>query len=171
MAVPLSSEDIYDGGYYESLCEGTRRSAATVVPILMELFRPQSVIDVGCGLGLWLAAFQEHGVSEVLGVDGAWVARNQRAVAVAARAQTTQPLAGQIAVVCLEVADAAGDSGTPLVETLTELAPVIVFSAAIPSQGGNGHVNERWPSYWSDLFARSGFGCLDLLRPRFSTRG
>jgi hypothetical protein len=44
-----------------------------------------------------------------------------------------------------------------------------VFSAAIPFQRGQGHVNERWPSYWSERFAVQGFACIDALRERFWT--
>jgi hypothetical protein len=41
----------------------------------------------------------------------------------------------------------------------------VLFSAAIPKQGGAGHVNERWPSYWAQLFAARGYRAIDLVRP------
>jgi len=41
----------------------------------------------------------------------------------------------------------------------------VLFSAAIPFQGGAGHVNERWPSYWAGLFARHAFVAIDVVRP------
>ncbi|MGH9830080.1 MAG: hypothetical protein ACREDR_43265, partial [Blastocatellia bacterium] len=47
----------------------------------------------------------------------------------------------------------------------TGSAPLILFSAAIPGQQGQGHVNERWPSYWRRLFARHAFSMLDPIRP------
>ena len=47
---------------------------------------------------------------------------------------------------------------------LTKLAPVVLFSAAIPFQGGTNHVNEQWPQYWADLFARHGFDAIDCIR-------
>src|SRR6185437_16419734 len=43
---------------------------------------------------------------------------------------------------------------------------VVLFSAAIPGQGGHHHVNEQFPDYWSAHFARHGFRPLDLIRPR-----
>jgi hypothetical protein len=52
------------------------------------------------------------------------------------------------------------------VRLLTEAAPVILFSAALPGQGGTHHVNERWPGYWRDWFAGRGFVRLDPIRPR-----
>jgi hypothetical protein len=42
---------------------------------------------------------------------------------------------------------------------------VVLFSAAIPGQGGTGHVNEQWPKYWRQLFAARGFRLLDPIRP------
>jgi len=43
---------------------------------------------------------------------------------------------------------------------------VVVFSAAIPFQQGDGHINEQWPSFWSNLFAAHGYDCLPDLRHR-----
>ena len=33
----------------------------------------------------------------------------------------------------------------------------VIFSAAIPGQGGTGHLNEQFPAYWSKLFNENGF--------------
>lgn len=67
----------------------------------------------------------------------------------------------------LEVAEhlpaAAADH---FVASLTRLASVILFSAAIPDQGGEGHLNEQWPDYWVERFAAHGFGVADVLRSR-----
>jgi hypothetical protein len=50
---------------------------------------------------------------------------------------------------------------------LCELAPVVLFSAAVPGQGGHGHVNEQWPAYWVERFSSLGFHCSGALRWRF----
>ena len=68
--------------------------------------------------------------------------------------------------VCLEVAEHLPESSaSDLVRTLTTLAPIVLFSAAIPGQGGVGHINERWPSYWKSRFEEHGFQRLDPIRP------
>lgn len=41
-----------------------------VVPLVLQLIQPRSVVDVGCGLGAWLRVFQEAGISDIQGVDG-----------------------------------------------------------------------------------------------------
>lgn len=50
---------------------------------------------------------------------------------------------------------------------LCALAPVVLFSAAAPGQGGLGHVNEQWPAYWVERFERHGYRCSGALRWRF----
>jgi len=68
-------------------------------------------------------------------------------------------------VVSLEVAEhLPANSADTFVETLTKLAPVILFSAAIPFQGGSNHQNERWPDYWAEKFSRHGYCIIDCLR-------
>jgi hypothetical protein len=52
------------------------------------------------------------------------------------------------------------------VEDLTRHGSLVMFSAAIPSQGGENHLNEQWPSYWADLFAAKGYVAVDCLRRR-----
>ncbi|HEU4929160.1 MAG TPA: hypothetical protein VFU38_04970, partial [Candidatus Krumholzibacteria bacterium] len=42
------------------------------------------------------------------------------------------------------------------VDMLTRLAPVVVFTAATPGQGGNDHVNEQPHEYWIEKFASRG---------------
>jgi hypothetical protein len=109
----------------------------------------------------------------VTGIDGAYVDKSQlsipqssfldRDLEVPIVLNRTFDLA-----VCLEVAEhLSARRASSFVEDLTRLASVIVFSAAIPFQGGRHHVNERWGSYWHDLFLSRGFAAIDCLRPRF----
>ena len=68
--------DHYSEDFFRLLQEGSRRSAETIVPIVMYLGgRFRSVVDIGCGLGTWLRVFQQHGVDDVLGIDGDYVDR------------------------------------------------------------------------------------------------
>lgn len=170
--IPSAPEVPYGAGFFEALAEGTRRSAAIVAPVLIEMFRPGSVVDVGCGTGLWLSAFHQHGVADVCGVDGPWVPRAELQIPAALfhPHDLTRPLElGRRfdLALCLEVAEhLPPEAAQPLVESLTRLAPTVVFSAAIPFQRGDGHINEQWPSFWSDLFAAHGYGCLADLRHR-----
>src|SRR5690606_20115680 len=69
----------YTAGFFGKHRVGSRRSAGIVIPLLFEQLAPMqvsSVVDVGCGVGTWLAAFQEAGVRDVQGLDGEYVARS-----------------------------------------------------------------------------------------------
>ena len=55
--------------------EANRASAHLILSLLFELFRPRSVLDVGCGIGTWLAVAQKLGVKDIAGVDGEWLDR------------------------------------------------------------------------------------------------
>jgi 2-polyprenyl-3-methyl-5-hydroxy-6-metoxy-1,4-benzoquinol methylase len=67
----------YPGRFFEGLSEGARSSATEIVPLILELVHPGSVIDVGCGLGTWLSVFEEHGIDDILGLDGDYVDRTR----------------------------------------------------------------------------------------------
>jgi hypothetical protein len=160
----------YGPEFYRALSDGTRRSAAIVVPALMRLLAPASVVDFGCGSGAWLDAFRRRGVVDILGLDGPWLGAAEREIpeALFQAQDLAQPVVLQRrfdVALCLEVAEHLPEAAAPqLVQSLTRAAPVVIFSAAIPAQGGTDHVNEQWPSYWVRLFEAHGYGCLAGLR-------
>ena len=138
--------------------------------MLHERFQPQSVVDLGCGGGQWAAAFLALGTPDVIGIDGPWVPA-EALVLPEDRFEVRdlsdpQPLARTFDLaLCLEVAEHLPHDVAPrLVHLLARAAPVVVFSAAIPGQGGDGHVNEQPASYWADLFAAEGLACHTDLR-------
>ena len=71
---------IYTPAYYGTFQSTSRSSAQVIVPYVMEWFSPSSVIDLGCGMGEWLAIFQSAGVREIQGIDGDYIDRNQLAI-------------------------------------------------------------------------------------------
>lgn len=171
----ISRDDLgrtYDDAFFHEYGGEARTSAEVVVPIVIDLLHPASVLDVGCGRGEWLAVFRDHGVDDVLGVDGPHVALADVAIP---RDQFRQrDLAEPLDLdrrfdlaMSLEVAEHLDAShGPALVAALVAHAPAVLFSAAVPFQGGAGHVNERWPSYWAAQFAEHGYVALDVVRPR-----
>lgn len=160
----------YPDSFYEKHQEGSVRSARVIVPMVLELVRPQSVVDVGCGLGAWLSVFGENGVEDFLGFDGSHITR-ERLIIPQVRFATrdlTKPFSLDRKfdlVVSAEVAEHLPPEAAPgFVASLTELGPVVLFSAAIPYQGGSGHLNEQWPEYWIHLFKQKNFEVIDCLR-------
>ncbi|MGC9217634.1 class I SAM-dependent methyltransferase [Acidithiobacillus sp.] len=162
---------IYTDSFFAGQLSGTKSSATTVVPIITELFDPKSVVDVGCGAGVWLAEFHRRGV-DTHGIDGDYVNREMLQIPQDKFLphDLTKPLElGRTfdMAVSLEVAEhLPPESAEQFVALLTSLAPVVVFSAAIPGQGGVNHVNEQWQSYWAALFGKCGYAAVDCIRPR-----
>ncbi len=146
-------------------------SAAVMVPMLLELAEVGTVLDVGCGVGAWLAAFADRGVS-VTGVDQGDIPDAMLMIdsCHVIRRDLSLPLdLGRKfdLVISLEVAEhLPAVVGDVFVDSLVRHGDMILFSAAIPSQGGYHHLNERWQSYWASLFRDRGYLAFDILRPR-----
>ncbi len=167
----MNSKKLYDREFYNYQAESSYRSAKVVVPLLLrEVIRPESVVDVGCGVGAWPAVFREHGVERYLGLDGESVDRSMLLIPeerfrVLDLSRPFRLAESFDLAVSLELAEhLPPESAKGFVESITRLAPVILFSAAVPLQGGLHHINEQWPEYWEDLFSRHGFTMLDPLR-------
>lgn len=145
-----------------------------IVPILIKMFSPKSVVDVGCGLGTFLHVFKENGVTDVLGIDGPWVNKELVSQHIPLDCFLEKNLEEEITIdrrfdmaICLEVAEHLHkDYASALVSNLTDLSDIVVFSAAIPCQGGQNHINEQWLTYWEELFNTYGYALYDILRPQ-----
>lgn len=170
IATPLSQ---YGRQFYEKQKEGSRSSAMAILPILFDIIRtPKSVIDVGCGVGTWLSACMEFGVKNIVGVDGPWVDQAQLQIPIQNFHQFD--LSKEFVIpgkydlaISFETAEHLSSRIAPsFVNSLTQLSNVVLFSAAIPGQGGESHVNEQWPSFWGELFKAKGFCMLDPLRKK-----
>jgi SAM-dependent methyltransferase len=142
-----------------------------VIPLINKLVQPNSVLDVGCGVGTWLAEWERQGVTDIVGLDGDYVDRT--ALQIDPGKFTPTDLAKNFSlrrtfdlVECLEVAEHLHEScADKFIECLTTHGDIVLFSAAIPGQGGTHHVNEQWPSYWAERFFRAGFRLYDVIRP------
>jgi SAM-dependent methyltransferase len=167
----------YTTQFYDIIRDGSRRSAEVMAPIVVRLIQPRSIVDVGCGDGTWLSVFAKMGCVDILGIDGDYVDRHslqipneQFRAANLSRALTvsrTFDLA-----MSLEVAEhLPPKSAEGFIAGLTKLAPVVLFSAAIPFQGGTDHVNEQWPQYWANLFEKHGFDAIDCIRSEIWDNG
>ncbi len=149
-----------------------RESARKILGFVFDYTRPRSVVDVGCGLGTWLSVCQELGVADVRGIEGQWldVAQlliDRELVATFDLEQTFSLHRKFDMAICLEVAEHLSESAAQLfISSLTAHSDIILFSAAIPHQGGHHHVNEQFLEHWNDHFGRHGFKPVDFIRPR-----
>lgn len=143
------------------------------MPIINGLLQPKSVIDIGCGIGTFLYAFKELGVSNVLGIDGKWTNKQLLSKYLEIEEFQEADLSEFVQLekeydlaVCLEVAEHIDEKyAENLVKTLIHSSKVILFSAAIPYQSGQHHINEQWPTYWEKKFLKHDFYFNDIIRP------
>lgn len=169
----MSQSAHYPANFYRRRNDRSAQAAERILSRLTGILpRIDSVTDYGCGVGTWLAAAREiFGASDLKGFEGPWLdpgmlvidesefehcdlARNARPT------ERTSDLS-----LCLEVAEhLPADVGDELIRILTRTSDIILFSAAIPNQGGKGHVNEQWPDYWIERFTAQGFVSLAPLR-------
>lgn len=163
--------NIYGKQFYIEQREGSLSSAREILPLVLELINPKSVIDIGCGIGTWLSVCKEYGIKEIKGVDGPWVNKNMLMIPedTFIRADFTKPFEfGRVydLAISTEVAEHIPQKyESVFFDSLTRMAPVILFSADIPHGGGHGHVNEQWQDYWRKLFDDRGYAAFDLIRP------
>ena len=166
-----SSMHVYDRAYYEYINGGSTRSAEAVLPTVARHFPVRSVADFGAGQGAWLSVWQRMGVSDIRALDGSYV--DPAALLVSQDAFVPVDLARPVRlgrtfdlVQSLEVAEHLPASAAgQFVDNLVAHSSVVLFSAAVPGQGGECHVNEQPYRYWRALFAARDYAMLDVIRP------
>ncbi len=164
---------VYPSNWHDFYGDQTGHSANTIVSHVLSLFPTKSAIEVGCGNAHWMAACVAQGVADYLVTDGPW---NDRAGLIVDQDRFLEvnldhpPKLGRHfdLAICLEVAEHVdGEYADNVVTFLTEAADIVLFGAAIPFQGGYGHINEQWPSYWRARFEALGYEPFDLVRTKF----
>lgn len=162
----------YDVSFYDQINEGALKSARAVIPVLNLYFNTGSIIDLGCGEGAWLSVFKEFGAHDILGIDGSYVDRNRLLIdSIEFEQRDLEEYDFPLGVerydlaLSLEVAEhLSSESAENFVDVLCDASDVVLFSAAIPKQRGNGHINCQWQSYWVDLFAKRKYDPLAAFR-------
>lgn len=147
--------------------------AFIILDVLRQYISYSSVLDVGCGIGSWLRVLEDDfGIQDYLGIDASSfdpsIFKIEKSRYLQKDLQKPLDLNRQFDLaICLEVAEHLPEhAATTIVESLATHSDVILFSAAIPGQGGQMHINEQWHSWWKDYFEKAGYNALDLIRPR-----
>ncbi len=161
----------YGYDFYKDRHKKTVYAASVILSIIVEVLpKLNSAIDFGCGVGTWLLVLKEKGCQEILGLDGHWV--NQDLLVIPKETFRQVDFEKRIKIdkrydlaICLEVAEHVSKENTNnFIDALTQASDYILFSAAIPFQGGKGHINEQWPNFWTHIFNNKGYVALDIIR-------
>lgn len=164
-------EKKYGHNLYKDRHQKTVYAANTILSKVVDaLPEIRSAVDIGCGVGTWLSVLKEKGVKEIQGIDGPWVEKNLLKIP----EQNFQQVDFEEGIILdkrydlaisLEVAEhLRPEAAKTFVETLVNASDFILFSAAIPFQGGVNHINEQWPNYWVALFNERCYAVSDFIR-------
>ncbi len=165
---------LYPPGFYENRRAHTAHAARRLLSALPADLPRKAVADIGCGTGTSLAEALAMGSESAFGMEGDWVTPEMldepriRYVPHDLEQRFTGPRVDL--AISLEVAEhLSPERAETFVADLLALAPAVLFSAAIPGQGGVGHCNEQWQSYWAGLFAAHDYTAHDIIRPAIWT--
>ena len=161
----------YSSDFYKYIDAGSSASAQVISKILLNSMQIDSLLDVGGGNGVWAREWLAAGTHDVLCIDGDYVNLGQ--LAIPATAFQARDLAEPFdlqrrfdLVESLEVAEHLPESSADtFIDNLVTHGDVVLFSAAVPNQGGEHHVNEQPPEYWRTKFKKRGYVVYDALRP------
>jgi glycosyltransferase involved in cell wall biosynthesis len=155
---------------HQHISEGSLRSAREVLGKWLPRIGADSVVDIGCGTGEWLQAARENDVEDVLGIDGEWVTPNWDVpIRTADLRNNVKPERRFDLAICLEVGEHLPESAADsLVSLVVGSAPIALFSAAVPGQGGHNHINEQPHDYWLDKFGEYGWAVTAAVRDALS---
>ncbi|MCP8885312.1 class I SAM-dependent methyltransferase [Devosia sp. XJ19-1] len=162
--------NLYPPDFYADRRGHTLHAARQILRALPEGLKRDRLADIGCGTGTFLAAALDMGAEHVFGIEGDWVKPamldDPRIGFRAANLEEAFEGPGVDLVLSLEVAEhLSAQRAAGFVADLVAMAPAVLFSAAIPGQGGVGHSNEQWQSFWAQHFAGHGYRAFDVVRP------
>ncbi|WP_017654583.1 class I SAM-dependent methyltransferase [Fortiea contorta] len=160
----------YSQKYFQSSTFDT--DYQTLATIIFALYHPQTVAEFGCGpghlsrelakLGVKVIAVDGHSYPDFTGlaVEFHRLDLNDHTAIANFFANKHFDLA-----ICVEVAEHLQPVvSSTLIEWLTLVAPVVIFSAAVPHQGGHGHINLQPREYWHNEFIQREFVVADRIR-------
>lgn len=147
----------------------------SIAEAIVQQYNPESVIEFGCGNGNISRALASIGVT-VFALDGYAdpdFHEFSNITFVKADFNDTEALGKQLksmnkkfdVAVSLEVAEHLDPSvSDAFIDCITSVSDVVIFSAAVLEQGGDGHINCRPREYWHDQFTLKDFIVVDTIR-------
>jgi hypothetical protein len=149
------------------------RGMEKILSFVQDIVPFRSAVDFGTAEGAWLVAARQLGATEILGYDlpGTPLDRLKIPVRCFVERDLSLPITPDRSfdiAISTEVAEHVDpDRVAVFIANVAAASDLVLFSAALPYQGGIGHQNELWAEYWAKRFQDHGFACFDILRPHF----
>ena len=144
-----------DTSYFQQIIDEETLQAERLAEVIQQLYQPTSVTDFGCATGLYLEPYAAKGIA-VHGYDNSAPAlaltRLPDSVHLADLTMPTKVAKSDVSI-CLEVLEHIdAENAVKVAKTIAKNSNILVFSAAHPGQGGDGHINCRPKDYWQGVF-------------------
>ncbi len=157
------NDNFFDVQHHENVLGDTPKALAGIVK---NFYNPRSVVDFGCGIGIYLRELEKLGM-DVFGIDGSPAA--SRNLVIDKGRFLTQDCTKEFTLprrydgaICFEVAEhIPTEKSRILVGNITRASDLVFFTAAPKGQGGHDHINEQEPKFWLDLFSEKGYEFLE----------
>ena len=168
--------EIYKPGFFKRRDSLSWRAPGICGPVI-DIFKPESVIDVGCAIGDLVDYLIAAGV-DAYGLEGTenvvpWLKiPPERLYIFDLRTQFDLQRKFDLAM-CFEVLEhIEPEYADTLLANLTEMSDRLLISAAPPGQGGHYHVNCQPMAYWDEKFDDLGYrpdtGIEETIRKRIA---
>jgi SAM-dependent methyltransferase len=163
----------YSNEFYDRTLKGSLDSARLILGYLFTSWVPDSVVDVGCGRGTWLAICKELGVKRLVGFDGSWVTQEMMLDPAIEFRSVNLADEGVVSgfydlALSMEVAEhLPPEASDKFISTLVRVSNAVLFSAAFVAQPGTNHINTRPHSFWAKKFLANGYLLFDIFRQEF----
>ena len=163
----------YSKEYYQKRNNWTELSVVSIMALIQTHYKPNSIIDFGCGSGSWLHTIKRlYQINDILGVDGYCI--DEKELMIPSQnfkrynlERIYVPDRRFDMAISMEVAEHLNERyADNFVTSLVNASDLILFSAAIPLQGGTNHINEQPQSYWKAKFSKKNYECIDIIRSR-----
>lgn len=164
-SIPIFSTMTFQTEDYETIKQEEGPQAERLAAFLIDTYHPKSVIDIGCATGLYLKHFIPPITDKVTGVELESIDSSQLDIhpddfytVDITKINLSYHFQKHDLAICLEVMEHIEEEEARIgLENLCRTSDRIIFSAAIPGQGGNGHINCQPKEYWLKAFAGLGF--------------
>lgn len=167
----------YGAAFQNMAATGSVRAARRIISAVRAVLPVRSVLDIGCARGTWLREWLAQEVVDIVGVDGPYIDRADLEIdpqCFVVHDLTTRFNIGRRFDLAesLEVAEHLPPArAATFVADIVAHAPVILFAAATPGQGGENHLNEQTAEYWRGIFREHDYVAIDCLRPLLARTG
>ncbi len=157
----------YDDRYFKWHKDHTRTYAIKNMDWYIDKYKPTSVIDYGCGIGVYLESALSKGITKLKGFDigGEYVKKyTENCVQPFIEyLDCTKPILTEKydCVISLETGEHIetqfSEAFIQNIINSTDTFGTILYSAAQPGQGGTGHINCQTKDFWISIFNKHGF--------------